>query len=175
MAGLRRRTTEHPQDDEAALIEAAKRHPPAFAPLYERYFDLIYRYAYHRLGNQDRAADATSQVFIKALSALPAFRSGSFRSWLFTIAHNVVIDAAQRTKPEYALPAGWDRADPDPSPEDVAVGRDEHRRLAHLLSHLTTDQREVIELYLELIRKPGMDGKICRFYAGFEIRKGVSG
>jgi RNA polymerase sigma-70 factor (ECF subfamily) len=78
--------------DDDALVARAREDRRAFAPLYERYFDAVYRYCYHRLGNWTDAEDATSLVFANALGALPRFRdhAGSFRSWLFTIAHNVV-------------------------------------------------------------------------------------
>lgn len=147
MAG-RRRDMQEPDTDDAALVASARSDPRAFAPLYERYFDPVYRYADHRLGNSDRAADATSQVFVKALAALPNYRAGSFRSWLFAIAHNVVIDAAQRAKPEYALPVDWEMSDPGPTPEESAIARDDGRQLGRLLAQLTAEQREVIELRL---------------------------
>ena len=70
----------------------AQRDPYAFALLYTRYLDPIHRYCYRRLGSREAAEDATSLVFAKALSALPRYHDTSFRSWLFTIAHHVVID-----------------------------------------------------------------------------------
>ena len=145
----RRRAHEHPPElDEAALVAAAQCDPRAFAPLYERYFDPVHRYAVHRLGNAERAADATSQIFLKALAALPNYRAGSFRSWIFAIAHNVVVDAARRAKPEFALPEEWDPSDPAPTPEEAAIVRDDQQRLGRLLAQLTPEQREVIELRL---------------------------
>src|SRR5690606_20470086 len=38
-------------NDEPALIAAAQRDAAAFAPLYGRYVDQIYRFAYRRVGN----------------------------------------------------------------------------------------------------------------------------
>jgi hypothetical protein len=70
--------------DDAALVAAARVDPTAFAPLYARYLPPVYRYCYRRLGTSAAAEDATSEVFVKALAALPRFRAGSFRSWLFT-------------------------------------------------------------------------------------------
>ena len=67
---------------EALLVARAQRDPAAFAPLYEAYFDAVYRYCYHRLGDWSAAEDAASLVFTNALAALPRFRtnvrSGSF-------------------------------------------------------------------------------------------------
>ncbi len=83
--------------EEAAQIALAKRDPRAFAPLYSRYFDTVYRYILRRVsGDRERAADATSQTFLKALAALSTYKSGSFIGWLITIARNVVIDQARR-------------------------------------------------------------------------------
>ena len=52
----------------------------AFAPLYARYFDPVYRYCYRRLGHPEAAADAAAQVFTKALAALPATERMRHRS-----------------------------------------------------------------------------------------------
>lgn len=140
--------------DEQALIERAKRDPQAFAPLYDRYFDDIYRYTSRRLGDREQAADATSQVFLKALGNLHQFRSGSFQSWLYTIARNVVIDQVRRARPHDPLPEEWELLDPEPSPEERALLSDAQRRLDRLLDQLTPDQRSVVEL-----RLAGMTGQ----------------
>ena len=88
-------------DGDARVVALAKSDPRAFAPLYARYFDPVYRYCYRRLGNPEAAADATSHVFAKALAALPGYREDapSFRSWLFAIAHNVISDDLRARRP----------------------------------------------------------------------------
>lgn len=133
---------------ERTQVELAMRDPQAFAPLYARYFDAIYRYTYRRLRDPERAADATSQVFLKAIASLQSYRGGSFKSWLFTIAHNTVIDSVRRTKPQAALPEEWDLPDDRPTPEQAAILNDERRELWELLDLLTPEQREVVELRL---------------------------
>lgn len=79
--------------DEAALIAAAQNDPSAFAPLYERYVDRIYRYAYRRLGNHAEAEDVTSQAFQQALAALPNYewRGVPFGAWLYRITGNIIV------------------------------------------------------------------------------------
>ena len=97
------------QNDELAIIERAKTDPHAFAPLYQRYAPIVHAYCLRRLGHPEAAADATSQIFTKALTGLQRFtpdpaRAGStFRSWLFTIAHNVVIDTRRRHRGHLSL------------------------------------------------------------------------
>ena len=100
-----RQTAEHGADhaDDAAVARA-QRDPTAFAPLYLAYVDPVYRYCYRRLGSREAAEDATSLVFERALRSLASFRGGSFRGWLFTIAHNAVIDQL-RTRPQDPIEA----------------------------------------------------------------------
>jgi RNA polymerase sigma-70 factor (ECF subfamily) len=89
------------QAEDARILALAKSDPRAFAPLYARYFDPVYRYCYRRLGHAEAAADAAAQVFTKALAALPGYREDapSFRSWLFAIAHNVITDDLRARRP----------------------------------------------------------------------------
>ena len=56
------------EEAERRQIDAARRDPAAFAPLYAAYFDPIYRYCYLRLHHRELAADAASQTFLKALA-----------------------------------------------------------------------------------------------------------
>jgi RNA polymerase sigma-70 factor, ECF subfamily len=134
--------------DEIALVALAQRNPAAFAPLYQAYLTPVYRYCYRRLGSREAAEDVTSQVFERALRALGSFRGGSFRAWLFTIAHNAVTDAYRRQGARPAFDEALEIADPAPPPEQMALLADERRLLATALSRLPPDQRQVIELRL---------------------------
>lgn len=144
-----------PADIEIAQIEAAKQDPQAFAPLYETYADLVWRFALSRLGDRERAADATSQTFSRALAALPRYqprRQGdgtTFRSWLMTIARNVVIDETRKERPTTPIdaPSVQHRlVDRGRSPEEHAVIADERRRIEAALAQLPATQRKIVEL-----------------------------
>lgn len=134
--------------DESAQVALAQVDPRAFAPLYVQYADPIYRYCYRRLGDPDAAADATSLIFSRALAALPRYRHTSFRSWLFTIAHNTVIDGWRGARIETSLDAIVSFHDPSPGPEDEALREDAGREVRTLLARLPRDQRQVVELRL---------------------------
>lgn len=151
---------------DADLVTAAIRDPRAFAPLYGRYVTHIYRYCYRQTSDPDLAADLTTQVFTRAIEALPRFEQrfeqhvapndatteathGSFRSWLFTIAHNAVIDHRRRVRPARPLDdAHRELADDAPGPEERAVLRDELSRLIAMLDRIPDAQRQIIELRL---------------------------
>src|SRR3989338_1073160 len=65
----------------------------AFGSLYEQFITPIYRYIYYRVG-ADETEDLTEMVFLKAWENIKQYHFGvhSFSSWIFRIAHNVIID-----------------------------------------------------------------------------------
>lgn len=136
-----------PSDKDAALVARAKLDRQAFAPLYRRYVDPIYRYCYRCLGSRAAAEDATSQVFLKALAALPGFGGGSFRAWLFAIAHNVVADAF-RQPPGEPIEAAGDVPDGALTPEELLLAAEAQRSVRGILTRLPAEQRSVVELRL---------------------------
>ncbi len=147
------------------LVAAAILEPRAFAPLYRRYATPIFRYCYRQTGDPELAADLTTQIFTRAIEALPKFeqrveqrteqrrdpggKGGSFRSWLFTIAHNAVIDHRRRARPSRPLDDTYrEVADDAPSPEEHAIHRDQLSRLIAVLDRIPDAQRQIIELRL---------------------------
>ncbi len=139
---------------DATLVAAALRDRRAFAALYARYVDAVYRYCYHRLGSRETAEDATSTVFTRALAALPRYRDEAFRPWLFTIAHNVVTDALRRARPTRPLADAGDVPAGGAGPEELVVSELESATLRTLLADLPVDQRQVMELRLSGLTSP---------------------
>ena len=138
-----------PHTDDEKLVATARRDPQAFTPLYQRYVGPIYRYCYLRLGERTAAEDAASEVFTKALAALPAYRAnGAFSAWLFRIAHNVVQDVYRRAHPTAPLEAAGERADIEPSPLDAVVTQARMAEARAALETLSTAQRRAVELQL---------------------------
>lgn len=133
-------------------VRAAQVNPRAFAPLYETYFKSVYGYCARLLRDPQAAADATSETFVKALNALPKYRARSFRSWLFTIAHHVVVDMTRRRRPTTALDDAGELADYDPSPEEWYLTQESDRRVVQLLRHLPENQRQIVELRMAGLR-----------------------
>lgn len=72
------------------MIDAAKKNPKDFEPLYKKYFEPIFRFVYQRLDDKDAANDITQQVFINALVNIAKYqhRGLPFSSWLYRIAIN---------------------------------------------------------------------------------------
>jgi RNA polymerase sigma-70 factor (ECF subfamily) len=74
------------------IIEAAKKNPQRFEPIYKKYHEQIFRYVYQRMDDKDQAYDVTSQVFLKAITKLHKyqFQGVPFSSWLYRIAMSEV-------------------------------------------------------------------------------------
>lgn len=65
----------------------------SFGHIYEQYVDAIYRYVYYKVDASD-VEDLTETVFVKAWENISQYKQQkcNFSSWLFRIAHNVVVD-----------------------------------------------------------------------------------
>lgn len=135
---------------DARLIAQAQVDPAAFGAIYGRYADAVYWYCVRRTGDPWTAEDTTAQIFTQAFSALGRFdpAAGSFRSWLFRIAHNVTVDHARRRRPHGPIAAVAELLDPRPTPEEALIADEDERRLRHALGRLSADQRAVVELRL---------------------------
>ncbi|HEY7032089.1 MAG TPA: sigma-70 family RNA polymerase sigma factor [Thermomicrobiales bacterium] len=135
-------------DEDALLVAHAQVDPSAFTVLYDRYVEAVYRYCDRRLGDRTAAEDATSTIFTRAFVNLPKYRTGTFRGWLFTIAHNVVVDEHRRRRPDAPIEAADETIDPAPTPEDLAIDAEAAASVRALLSRLSPDQRQILELRL---------------------------
>lgn len=137
-------------DDEAEVARRAISDRGAFAELYDRYVGRVHAYCLRRLGDVQAAEDATSVVFMKALAAISRYRpeSGTFRSWLFVIAHNVIVDEERRRRPTSSIETAAEIRETGPGPEAWTIARDEAARLRAILARLPVDQAETLELRL---------------------------
>jgi RNA polymerase sigma-70 factor, ECF subfamily len=122
----------------------------AFGTLYERHLDAIYRYVYFRVGSPADAEDLTEDVFVRAWEAVGSFEyggEGSFVSWLYRIAHNLVIDHYRKRQPQ-----SWSSEQLAleeariPAVEDVAHYNQDVSRLAHAIRQLEEVEQQVILL-----------------------------
>ncbi len=74
------------------LIVQARTSYNAFALLYRRHYDAIFKYCVHRLFDRHTAEDITSQVFLKVVEKFHRFEGDErqFHNWLYKIATNAV-------------------------------------------------------------------------------------
>lgn len=143
------------QDEDAALaIRASKGESAAFGLLYDRHVAAIYRYVYYRVRDDAEAEDLTSDVFMRALKAIPRYEPRqAFLAWLYRIARNAVIDRARKGNRRVSFEDALkhpDASDHIVEPEGEVLAHSDNTALRAALSKLTPLQQEVIVLrYLE--------------------------
>ena len=73
-------------------VQAAQANPARFGPLYERYYEPIFRFIYQRTQDEELCADLCAQTFLKAMQKLDTyqFKGLPFSAWLYRIAANEV-------------------------------------------------------------------------------------
>jgi RNA polymerase sigma-70 factor (ECF subfamily) len=121
----------------------------AFALLYQEYVTVIYRYTYLRVGKTEQAEDITQEVFLKALNNIGGYRykGKPFVSWLFRIAHNIIIDYyRQVNKNKFILLAETMDIMADDNPVTTVEQSMEMAKLKQVIEKLPPRQKEVISL-----------------------------
>lgn len=78
--------------DEVSLVQASRvGNRAAFGSLVDRYYQSIYRLAYHFTGNHYDADDVCQETFVRALDSIESLKDDSrFKGWIFMIASNLV-------------------------------------------------------------------------------------
>jgi RNA polymerase sigma factor (sigma-70 family) len=121
-----------------------------FVALYREYLPKVFRYMAYRVADTHTAEDLTSLVFEKALSKFQSHdpEKGAFSTWLFSIAHNAVVDHYRAASKEKDLKYDTDIAAPRDyiSPEDVVADTEDFRLLRICISFLTRHEQEIISL-----------------------------
>lgn len=136
-----------PPADEARLAREARVSAEAFAELYRRYVNNVYRYHMAHTGNVRDAEDLTSQTFMAALEGIRSYRgSGSFLAWLMGIASRKRSLFFRGLRPEVPLEAALHIPDPEPSADQAALHRLQFESISRGLKQLSPDRAEAIIL-----------------------------
>jgi RNA polymerase sigma-70 factor, ECF subfamily len=144
-------------DDEDAKLLAAYRRgdAEALAPLVEKYKRPLFGFLCRFAANPAEADEWFQETWVRAISHMNYFRQKNLLSWLFRIAHNLIIDQARRRKPDCSLDAPLSEngamlsdqiANAALSPALEAGGRDLGRRIEAAANLLPDAQREVFWL-----------------------------
>jgi RNA polymerase sigma factor (sigma-70 family) len=133
--------------DDATLAARAAHDFEAFEELYRRHLDPVYRFVRSQSPDVATAEDLTAQVFLNALSAARTYRGdGSYRSWLFRIAHNVISTWRASHRRAVAVAEPPEEMDPGPSPAAQAISRKQLDVVMRAVADLPPAQREVVAL-----------------------------
>ena len=154
---------------------ASKGDPRAFAAIYERHHQDLYRYCRSITGNAEDASDALQNTMTAALRSLPGERREvALRPWLFRVAHNESLSLIRRRRPAAELTE--DSPSGAPGPHGLACMRERVSALVENMRTLPERQRGALVMrelsgldYDEIGIALGMSGAAAR-QAVYEAR-----
>lgn len=115
----------------------------AFAAIFRRYHQPLYRFCLAIVGNPEDAQDALQNTMMKVLRALPGEeRKIELKPWLYRIAHNEAIDLLRRRRETRQLDV--EQVAPGVNLAEDAATRERLRLLLADLRELPERQREVL-------------------------------
>jgi RNA polymerase sigma-70 factor (ECF subfamily) len=131
------------------LALRSRNDPDAFAELYRRHLQRIYRYHLARCGDAQDAQDLTAQTFLTALEQIHTFRGqSSFLGWLFGIASHKVADHFRRRKGHVPLEEALEVPHPGPLPEEQANTNLQLAQVGRAMKRLSPERAEALGLRL---------------------------
>jgi RNA polymerase sigma factor (sigma-70 family) len=145
--------------DEGLLRRYARGDAPAFGILYRRHEARVWRYLERHVSNRAVAEELTQEVWFAVAREAGRYQpSARFTTWLFTIAHNRMVDVLRRAHRQVSLDAlGHESAPvieqltqaPAHGPLAATVNTEEGAALARALAQLPAEQREAFLLHIE--------------------------
>jgi RNA polymerase sigma-70 factor, ECF subfamily len=130
------------QDDAVLAGRAAEGDAEAMAVLLERHFDFVHAVCRRMLRDPAAAEDARQEVLFRVASRIGSFdQRSSFRTWVFVIARNVVLNEI-RTRGHTPVPAGAIGA----TAESDEPHADTRLDIDTVLTQLSPSRRDVIVL-----------------------------
>lgn len=119
------------------------REPVDFETAFDRHHDAVYRYVHRLTGDPDEAEELTQETFVRLLEH--EVDADKTRTWLFTVAKNLVRDRARTRRRRAELAEGEDLGPGNPETPDEALRRgDRRRRVRRALDRLKPRDSEML-------------------------------
>lgn len=135
------------KSDEQLIEKALGGNKKAWMNLLKRYESKVYNYGIRMTGNNDDALDLMQEVFISVFRNLTNYRGeGSFRGWLFKIAHYRCIEFYRRKKPNQSLDDTPEMESSTLSTEEELLAKQQSHQVVSAMQYLPLAQKAVVEL-----------------------------
>ncbi|MGP1832280.1 sigma-70 family RNA polymerase sigma factor [Shewanella frigidimarina] len=160
-------TSIHPKDesliplvgsDEQLMLDYQAGDVRAFEALYLKHKGPLYRYFVRQLHDQQLAEDLYQDTWGKVINAAKQYQvTAKFTTWLYKIAHNLLIDHVRAVKPlDKVTPLGEDetmdslQADDQASPEPQIEQQQQADMMKGCIAKLPAVQKEAFLLNIEM-------------------------
>jgi RNA polymerase sigma-70 factor, ECF subfamily len=141
----------HDETGAWALVKASQEgNMVAFGDLFDRYYDVVFRYVLFRMGDRTLAEDITQETFVRALRRITSvsYQGRDIGAWFVTIARNLIFDHVKSSR--YRLEQTTnDIVELSPStngPEQKVLDGATNAELLRCVRKLNPDQQECIQL-----------------------------
>lgn len=141
------------ESDEELVLKSQRGNRPAFEELVRRLARLVFSRIYLETRDLHRAEDLTQETFLTAWKSIRQVTDArGFRTWLLSVAHTTVIDAARRDlrKKRLGKHVGTEqlnaRSAPEPDPAAAAELADERDNALAALSAMPQEYRDALML-----------------------------
>ncbi len=149
--------TDIQQSDEALMLDYQNGNQAAFEKLYTKYKDSMYRYFIKQVSDTHQSEELYQEVWIKLIHNAKKYQpTAKFKTYLYTVAHNTLIDFYRKKKPTQVIlddaemnPEIEIDASPIALPEDEFTFKQKSKQFMHALDELPLHQKEAIQLFLE--------------------------
>ena len=145
--------------DEWLMERYSRGDAAAFEALYRRHEMRVWRYLERNVANRATADELLQEVWFAVARDAPRYTpSAKFTTWLFTIAHNRMIDSIRTNRRPSSLETiGYEAAavidqltaDPGAGPLAAVMAEDQAGMLHRALAQLPPEQREAFLLQVE--------------------------
>jgi RNA polymerase sigma-70 factor, ECF subfamily len=134
-----------------ALVRAAQAGDmSAFGELFDRYYDVVYRYVLFRMGDRSFAEDVTQETFVRALRRISSvsYQGRDIGAWFVTIARNLIFDhvKSSRYRLEHSTGEIIELSPSTHGPEQQVLEGATNDELLRCVRKLNADQQECIQL-----------------------------
>jgi RNA polymerase sigma factor (sigma-70 family) len=150
------------ETDENLMLRFGRGEAAAFEFLYQRHESRVFRYLHRNVKSEAAANDLTQEVWFAVVRGAAKYQpSAKFTTWLFTIAHNRMVDMIRANHRLQSLDAG-DDADPEAvsplerladsaklEPPAQVQSQDEAAALLNAVAQLPAEQRSAFLLQAE--------------------------
>lgn len=144
------------------LVELAKQgQEPAFEQLIKRYHISLYKYIFNYTYDKQETEDLVQEVFIKMINNIEKYIKKiniKFSTWLFTIAHNTVIDYLRKKRSQNTISIEEESTfviDKN-SIEEIIIKNESIASIKQVMNSLSPEARSIIYL---------------RYYVGFSYKE----
>lgn len=177
--------------DDADLLESYRSgNVEALGRLVEKYKRPLFGFILRFSEGREDADEVFQEVWVRAIKNMNRYRQKSLLSWLFRIAHNLMIDRIRRQRPGFSLdtpasegglPLSEQLASALLGPDGETGGRELGLRIEAAAAQLPLEQREVFWLRMQAdlsfkeiakIQKCSINTALARMqYAVAKLRK----